>query len=305
LVSFLQSSVISISQEIRNFYWLGGILLKDILSVKDLSFSYHQSSTPALHNISFSVYENEWLAICGHNGSGKSTLAKLLNGLLLPKEGYIKLGSDLKLSEETIWHFREKAGMVFQNPDNQFVGTTVKDDVAFGLENRGIPREEMEQRIEDSLRAVNMIDFLDQEPHHLSGGQKQRIAIAGILAVQPKIIILDEATSMLDPKGREEVTETMKELMKNHNVTIISITHEIEEMVNADRMIVLSKGELYAEGTPYSVFQRGEELKKVGLDLPFSVKISSHLINRGFPLPKVYLSKEELVDALWSLNLKM
>ncbi|MEH7413919.1 energy-coupling factor ABC transporter ATP-binding protein [Neobacillus drentensis] len=272
---------------------------KSIVSLKGVSFQYDTQERYALKNVSFDIYEGEWLAIVGHNGSGKSTMAKLLNGLQFPQEGEITIDT-LKLNEETIWDVRKKIGMVFQNPDNQFVGTTVQDDVAFGLENNGVPREEMVHRVEDSLKRVKMDQFLYQEPHHLSGGQKQRVAIAGVLALRPAIIILDEATSMLDPRGREEVLETVRMLKQENSLTVISITHDLEEAAKADRIIVMNSGEVFREGTPEEIFAMDEQLIKLGLDIPFSVKMSKAFRENGITLSKHYLSEEELVTELWT-----
>lgn len=272
---------------------------KPLVQLEHVSFQYDVDAGYALRDVSFEIYEGEWLAIVGHNGSGKSTLAKLLNGLQFPKEGTIKV-SGMLLTEETVWETRKQIGMVFQNPDNQFVGTTVQDDVAFGLENNGIPREEMVERVNTSLEKVKMAHFLDQEPHHLSGGQKQRVAIAGVIALRPSIIILDEATSMLDPRGREEVLETVRELKKDHKMTVISITHDLEEAAKADRILVMNKGELYREGSPEEIFQMDEELVKLGLDIPFPVKMSKVLRGEGISLSRHFLSEEELVAELWT-----
>lgn len=277
---------------------------KLLVSIKNVSFSYDPQQSPALNNISFDIYEGEWLAIVGHNGSGKSTLAKLLNGLQFPQEGSISV-CGITLSEETVWDIRKNVGMVFQNPDNQFVGTTVRDDVAFGLENHGVPREVMVERVQNSLEKVKMETFLNQEPHHLSGGQKQRVAIAGVLALQPAIIILDEATSMLDPRGRAEVIETVRELKSKENITVISITHDLEEAAKADRIIVMNRGQLYREGTPEEIFQMDEELIQLGLDIPFPVKMSKKLRENGIGLFKSYLTEEELVTELWTSHSKM
>ncbi|MEH7442698.1 energy-coupling factor ABC transporter ATP-binding protein [Bacillus sp. JJ1122] len=277
---------------------------KLLVSIKDVSFSYDGQYAPALNNISFDIFEGEWLAIVGHNGSGKSTLAKLLNGLQFPQEGSISV-CGITLSEDTVWDVRKNVGMVFQNPDNQFVGTTVQDDVAFGLENHGVPRELMVERVQNSLEKVKMGTFLNQEPHHLSGGQKQRVAIAGVLALQPSIIILDEATSMLDPRGRAEVIETVRELKSRENITVISITHDLEEAAKADRILVMNKGKLYREGTPEEIFQMDEELIKLGLDIPFPVKMSKIMRDKGIGLSKSYLTEEELVTELWTSHSKM
>ncbi|WP_153125715.1 energy-coupling factor ABC transporter ATP-binding protein [Peribacillus tepidiphilus] len=274
----------------------------ELVHVDQVSFTYEGQDQPALRDVSFKVWEGEWLAIVGHNGSGKSTLAKLLNGLQYPQSGRITVKGQ-ELTEASVWEIRKEIGMVFQNPDNQFVGTTVQDDVAFGLENIGVDRETMVERVMDALRKVKMDSFLNQEPHHLSGGQKQRVAIAGVLALQPSIIILDEATSMLDPRGREEVLETVRELKKNKALTVISITHDLEEAAKADRIIVMNKGQLYREGTPSEIFKMDEELTALGLDIPFSVKLTKALQDIGFDLSDRYLSQEELVKELCTLHL--
>jgi energy-coupling factor transport system ATP-binding protein len=276
---------------------------KDIVTVKDISYKYSDESHFALNQVSLSVYEGEWLAIVGHNGSGKSTLAKILNGLIMPISGSVEI-LGIPLTEETVWDIRKHVGMVFQNPDNQFVGTTVKDDVAFGLENMGVPREEMVKRVVEALKLVKMEAFLDQEPHHLSGGQKQRVAIAGVLALAPSIIIFDEATSMLDPVGRNEVLETVRKLKEEKKISVISITHDLEEASKADRIIVLNKGKVYAEGKPSEIFALDEKLLELGLDIPFPVKLSKFLRDRGLPISKNHLSDEEVVNELWTLYSK-
>lgn len=263
---------------------------------------YEDQQTKALDNVSFQIKEGEWVAIVGHNGSGKSTLAKLLNGLYFTKEGSIRIG-DIIISEETVWDARKRVGMVFQNPDNQFVGTTVKDDVAFGLENNAIPREEMHKRVEAALEKVNMLSFLDQEPHHLSGGQKQRVAIAGVIALKPSIIVLDEATSMLDPQGRQEVLDLIKEL-KQENMTVISITHDLDEAARADRIIIMNKGQVYQEGKPSEIFQLEKELIEIGLDIPFAIRLRSGLEAQGIQVDKITLTEEELVTELWTSHFK-
>jgi energy-coupling factor transport system ATP-binding protein len=279
-------------------------LTETILEVNDLSFRYRENAEWALKDVSFSVKQGEWFAIVGHNGSGKSTMAKILNGLLIPQNGTVTVGS-VALSEETIWDVRKEIGMVFQNPDNQFVGATVKDDVAFGLENNGISTDEMLVRVEEAMKLVNMSAYENQEPHHLSGGQKQRVAIAGIIAVRPSIIVLDEATSMLDPIGRKEVLETVRQLKEQQNLTIISITHDLEEVAAADRGIVMNKGRLFAEGTPNEIFALGDKLTTIGLDLPFAAKLSQSLKQGGFPISNIHITDEDLVKDLWTLYSKM
>jgi energy-coupling factor transport system ATP-binding protein len=276
--------------------------LKKLITIEDLHFRYHDDADWNLKGINLSIYEGEWLAIVGHNGSGKSTLAKHLNGLLVPQKGTVAIEGFYTNKADDMWEIRRRVGMVFQNPDNQFVGTSVRDDVAFGLENIGVPRKEMVERITSSIEKVKMAAFLDQEPHHLSGGQKQRVAIAGIIALMPSLIVLDEATSMLDPMGRKEVIELVRELNRKEKITVISITHDLEEAAKADRIIVMNKGKLIDEGTPKDVFQKGEKLQEIGLDLPFSIKLKNMLKKRGILLEEEYLTQEELVEALWTLN---
>ncbi len=279
--------------------------MAELIQVNDVYFRYNEDAEDAVKGVSLSVFSGEWLAIVGHNGSGKSTLAKLLNGLLHPYAGTIAVAGFLTDHEKHIWEIRRRVGVVFQNPDNQFVGTTVLDDVAFGLENNGIPRDEMLARIEDSLEKVKMTKFLKHEPHRLSGGQKQRVAIASVIALKPEIIILDEATSMLDPRGRKEVIDVVKELNEKENITIISITHDLEEAMLADRMIVMNRGEKVLEGEPAQLFaMHGERLKAYQLDLPFSIQLKEKLSERGIALSGQSLTHEELVDELWKLTLK-
>ncbi|UAL52471.1 energy-coupling factor ABC transporter ATP-binding protein [Bacillus sp. CMF21] len=275
-----------------------------IIHVNDVTFRYHEEDErPALNSVSLSVIKGEWLAVVGHNGSGKSTLARVLNGLILPQKGNV-IVNGITLNEDSVWEIRKQIGMVFQNPDNQFVGTTVKDDVAFGLENHGVPREVMKKRVEWATHKVKMEAFLDQEPHHLSGGQKQRVAIAGVIAVQPQIIILDEATSMLDPQGRKEVMETVRELKDQGIVTVISITHDLEEASKADRIVVMNGGEKFAEGTPETIFKLDQKLVEIGLDLPFPYRVSMKLREAGVNLTSNHLDEESLVNELWILHSK-
>lgn len=277
-------------------------MAKRLIEAEGLYFRYEEGSDWVIEGVDFSVYEGEWLAVVGHNGSGKSTLAKMLNGLLLPDKGDILVEGFSTAAEEEVWEVRRRVGLVFQNPDNQFVGTTVRDDIAFGMENRGIPREEMVRRIDESIRKVNMADFLMNEPHRLSGGQKQRVAIAGILAVQPSIVILDEATSMLDPKGRKEVLETVGQLNREEGITVISITHDLSEVLLANRICVMNQGKLINSGKPHEAFRNGDELRHIGLDLPFSVKLRQKLVEAGIPISEKAISEEDLVEELWTLR---
>ncbi len=278
--------------------------MEPIIELGKINYKYQPDDPrPALKDISFTIKQGEWIAIIGHNGSGKSTLAKTINGLLLPESGIVKVGNQT-LNEENIWSIRQMVGMVFQNPDNQFVGSTVEDDVAFGLENQGIPREEMVIRVQDALEKVRTIDFAKREPARLSGGQKQRVAIAGVVALRPDIIILDEATSMLDPEGREEVISTIKKIKDESNLTVISITHDIDEAANANRILVMKQGELVNEGTPEQIFSAGPELINLGLDLPFPEKLKSALKQRGIDVPSEYMTEERMVEWLWTSVLK-
>lgn len=280
--------------------------MADILSLHEVTYSYspeEEEGRKAAESISFSVNDGEWIAIVGHNGSGKSTMAKLMNGLLFPQSGEVRVLGET-LNEENLWEIRSQMGMVFQNPDNQFVGATVQDDVAFALENNGVPFNDMVVRVHESLAQVKMEKFLDSEPHHLSGGQKQRVAIAGALALKPRILILDEATSMLDPQGREEVLSTVRRLREETHLTVLSITHDLEEALLADRIIVMNNGHKYAEGTPQEIFSRGEELVGLGLDLPFAMKMGNLLRANGLEINSEHMSEEELVSDVWTSNFK-
>lgn len=280
-----------------------GVTMKPIIEINQIEFSYQEEATPALKDISFSIKKGEWVAIVGHNGSGKSTLAKAINGLHLPQKGTVTVGG-MTLSEESVWDVRRMVGMVFQNPDNQFVGATVEDDVAFGLENQGIERSEMQRRVQDALEKVKMQEFATREPARLSGGQKQRVAIAGVVALRPDIIILDEATSMLDPEGRDDVIATIRKIKEESDLTVISITHDIDEAASANRILVMRDGELYQEGTPDEIFSAGPELVSLGLDLPFPEKLKSALKDRGINVPANYLDEEGMMDWLWTSVLK-
>lgn len=273
--------------------------MKPIIELKNIKFSYEpEEQAMALNDVSFTIQKGEWVAIIGHNGSGKSTLAKTINGLLLPQGGSVKVDG-MALNEENVWEIRKRVGMVFQNPDNQFVGSTVEDDVAFGMENQGIPREDMLLRVEDALAQVRMLDFKQREPARLSGGQKQRVAIAGVVALSPEIIILDEATSMLDPEGREEVIETIQKIKEKNHLTVLSITHDIDEAARANRVLVMRQGQLVQEGTPEEIFSEGPKLIGLGLDLPFPEKLKAELKKRGIQVPATYLTEEGMVDWLW------
>lgn len=271
--------------------------MSKIVELKNISFRYEEDGPSVIKNMSLEIDADKTTAIIGHNGSGKSTIAKLMNGLLAPDEGEI-IVDGTKLTEETVWDIRRDIGMVFQNPDNQFVGTTVRDDVAFGMENRGFPRELMEKRIDDSLHSVRMEAYMDQEPHRLSGGQKQRVAIAGVIALQPKVMILDEATVMLDPLGREEMIQTINELREVEKLTLIMVTHDLEEIIKADHVIVLNKGEIWDQGTPLDVLSRGDELKEIGLDIPFTIALAKLLQQSGLAINEHVLTNEQLLAEL-------
>ena len=274
--------------------------MKSIIDVKNLSFRYKESQEYYdVKDITFHVKRGEWLSIVGHNGSGKSTTVRLIDGLLEAESGEIVIDGQ-RLTEENIWNIRRQIGMVFQNPDNQFVGATVEDDVAFGLENQGLSRQEMKKRVEEALDLVRMLNFKKPEPARLSGGQKQRVAIAGVVALRPAILILDEATSMLDPEGRRELIETVKGIRKDYDMTIISITHDLEEVAMSDRVLVLKKGEIDSTSSPRELFSRSD-LDQIGLDDPFSNQLKHSLSQNGYDLPENYLTESELEDKLWEL----
>ncbi|MFC0424413.1 energy-coupling factor ABC transporter ATP-binding protein [Lactiplantibacillus plajomi] len=277
--------------------------MSPIIDVQHLNYRYPQQPETALtlRDVSFSVAAGEWVAIVGHNGSGKSTLAKNLNGLLAPVSGTVTVDGQV-LSEETVWEIRKKIGMVFQNPDNQFVGATVADDVAFGLENQGVPRDEMLARVEQALKQVNMQEFATREPARLSGGQKQRVALAGMIAARPRILILDEATSMLDPRGRAEVLATIRQMKADGQLTVLSITHDIDEAASANRIIVVNDGEVKEEGTPAEIFRHGENLIKMGLDMPYAERLKAALKRQGVQVPATYLTEKGMADWLWQLR---
>ena len=275
-------------------------MTQPVISIKNIHFNYQDQDTrEALSDVSLDVYEGEWLAIIGHNGSGKSTLAKMMNGLLEASSGEIYIDAQL-LTEDTVYEARRKVGMVFQNPDNQFVGTTVEDDIAFGLENIGMPRDEMVRKINTSLEMVRMTKFKEKEPARLSGGQKQRVAIAGMIALAPKVVILDEATSMLDPQGRFEVISTIQQLHKDKGITVISITHDLDEAAQADRVLLMEGGKVNRIGKPSEIFEMGTALVDKGLDVPFSEKLKAILKEKGMNVPNEYLDEEGLVEWLWT-----
>ena len=274
--------------------------MKSIIDVKNLSFRYKESQEYYdVKDNTFHVKRGEWLSIVGHNGSGKSTTVRLIDGLLEAESGEIVIDGQ-RLTEENVWDIRRQIGMVFQNPDNQFVGATVEDDVAFGLENQGLSRQEMKKRVEEALDLAGMLDFKKREPARLSGGQKQRVAIAGVVALRPAILILDEATSMLDPEGRRELIETVKGIRKDYDMTVISITHDLEEVAMSDRVLVMKKGSIESTSSPRELFSRND-LDQIGLDDPFSNQLKHSLSQNGYDLPENYLTESELEDKLWEL----
>ena len=274
--------------------------MKSIIDIKNLSFRYKENQKYYdVKDITFHVKRGEWLSIVGHNGSGKSTTVGLIDGLLEAESGEIVIDGQ-RLTEENVWNIRRQIGMVFQNPDNQFVGATVEDDVAFGLENQGLSRQEMKKRVEEALDLVGMLDFKKREPARLSGGQKQRVAIAGVVALRPAILILDEATSMLDPEGRRELIETVKGIRKDYDMTVISITHDLEEVAMSDRVLVMKKGSIESTSSPIELFSRND-LDQIGLDDPFANQLKNSLSQNGYDLPGNYLTESELEDKLWEL----
>ena len=256
----------------------------------------------AIDGVDIDVPQGSFVAILGHNGSGKSTLAKHMNAILVPTGGTMWVdGRDTKDPNE-LWNIRQSAGMVFQNPDNQIIGTVVEEEVGFGPENLGVPTDEIWKRVENSLRAVGMLERRKDSPNKLSGGQKQRVAIAGVIAMEPKCIVLDEPTAMLDPNGRKEVIEAVEQLRNEKNVTVILITHYMEEVIDADQVFVMDEGHVVMHGTPKEIFSRVDELKKYRMDVPQVTMLADALIQKGVPLPKGILRREELVDALCQLS---
>ena len=274
--------------------------MTNIIEVKDLKYKYNEAdATYTLNGVSFHVKQGEWLSIIGHNGSGKSTTVRLIDGLLEAESGDIVIAGD-KLTVDNVWEKRRQIGMVFQNPDNQFVGATVEDDVAFGLENQGIPLEEMQERVHQALELVGMSDFKKREPARLSGGQKQRVAIAGVVALRPNIIILDEATSMLDPEGRLDLIRTVKDIKDHYDMTVISITHDLDEVALSDRVIVMKEGEVESISRPEELFMR-KDLQALDLNQPFTADLADQLRHKGLEVPDRYFTEEELEETLWEL----
>lgn len=277
---------------------------ENIIEIKNVTYTYEPDEEditnpePTLKDINLTVKKGEFVAILGHNGSGKSTLAKLTNAILIPDEGQVIIDGIDTRDENRINDVRRKVGMVFQNPDNQIVATIVEDDVAFGPENLGVEPKEIRKRVDEALKSVAMYDFRLREPHKLSGGQKQRVAIAGVIAMQTDCIVLDEPTAMLDPKGREEVFETVRKLNREMGITVLFVTHFMDEAVRADRVVVIDSGRVYLDGTPRNVFSQTEKLKRCGLDVPQSTELCHILNKKGIHLPKDILNEDECVEAL-------
>ncbi|MFT4147167.1 MAG: energy-coupling factor transporter ATPase [Mobilitalea sp.] len=282
----------------------------EMIKVKDLSFEYIrrdeegnvESIHKAIDNVSLDVKKGDFIAVLGANGSGKSTLAKHINAILYPTAGSVWVNGMNTTEDKNLWDIRQKAGMVFQNPDNQIIATVVEEDVGFGPENLGVPTEEIWQRVEKSLEAVGMLEFRHMSPNKLSGGQKQRVAIAGIMAMKPECIILDEPTAMLDPNGRKEVIATVRELNEKENVTVILITHHMDEVIYADKVFVMEKGHVVMEGTPREIFSRVEEIKRYRLDVPQVTELAYELKKEGLNIPKGILTVEELIAAIETLK---
>ena len=280
--------------------------MKKMVQTDDLIFEYAKrdeegnviGSYRAIDQVNLEVEEGQFIAVLGHNGSGKSTLAKHLNAILVPTEGTVWVDGTNTSDPNELWNVRQSAGMVFQNPDNQIIGTVVEEDVGFGPENLGVPTDEIWQRVEDSLKAVGMISYRHHSPNKLSGGQKQRVAIAGVIAMKPRCIVLDEPTAMLDPNGRKEVLRTVEELRKKEKVTVILITHYMEEVIDADKVFVMDHGHVVMEGTPREIFSQVDTLKKYRLDVPQVTMLAYELKKRGLELPDGILRTEELVEAL-------
>lgn len=275
-----------------------------IIEVQNLTFEYtsEEAVHRAIEDFNVDISKGEFVAIIGHNGSGKSTLSKNLNAILVPTRGDVLVGGMNTRDDDKLWDIRQTAGMVFQNPDNQIVATIVEEDVAFGCENLGIEQKEIRRRVDDALKSVDMYEFRERQPHLLSGGQKQRVAIAGIIAMRPECIIFDEATAMLDPSGRKEVMSTIKKLNKEYNITVLHITHFMEEAVEADRVVVMEKGKKILEGSPRQVFSHVDELKKIGLDVPYMTDLSKRLLAQGIDLRPDILTVDEMVGELCRLK---
>ncbi len=267
-----------------------------IIKTENLTFQYEDSKKKVLENFDLTIEKGKFTALLGHNGSGKSSLAKLFNGILLPEGGKVYVAGMDTQNEELLLDIRKSCGLVFQNPDNQLIASIIEDDVAFAPENLGVPSDEIRQRVDDALKCVGMYEYRMRSPHHLSGGQKQRVAIAGIVAMRPSVIVLDEPTAMLDPKGRKEVVETIQRLNRDYGITSILITHNMDEAALADRIVVIEKGKILLDGTPQEIFSEYEILKKTGLDVPQITALSYELHKAGFPIDSCILSVDEFVE---------
>ncbi|KOA19870.1 energy-coupling factor transporter ATP-binding protein EcfA1 [Clostridium homopropionicum DSM 5847] len=280
-------------------------MIQNMIECKNLIYKYdkqNEDSKIAVNGVNLDIKKGEFLVVLGHNGSGKSTLSKHMNALLIPSEGIVLVDKLDTANEENVWKIRNKAGMVFQNPDNQIVATIVEEDVAFGPENLGVDPSEIRVRVDDSLKKVNMYEYRKHAPHLLSGGQKQRVAIAGILAMRPECIVFDEPTAMLDPSGRREVINTIKDVNKRYGITIVLITHYMEEAVEADRIVVMDKGKIVMEGTPREIFSKVSMMKEIGLDVPQVTELSYELKNNGINISSDILTIDEMVNALCQLK---
>lgn len=279
--------------------------MANLVEVEHLKFTYSDAKKPVLSDVSFMLPRGQWTSLIGHNGSGKSTITRLLDGLISPDDDHSQIVVDgIKLSPDTLWQVRDKIGIVFQNPDNQFVGATVEDDVAFGLENRQVPLPDMKKKVAWSLAQVGMSDYAGSEPQLLSGGQKQRVAMAGIIALQPQLIILDEATSMLDPAGRKQLLNLVRQLQQKEHLTVLAVTHDLNEANSADQVLVLSGGQIQAAGKPATIFADSEQINKLGLELPFVYQIKAALAEQGINIAREIDNEEKLVSALCRLNSK-
>ena len=282
--------------------------LENIIEISGLHFSYKNEedeySAEVLKGIDLKIKKGEFVAVLGHNGSGKSTLAKHINAILLPTEGKVLVDGIDTSDESRLFELRQRAGMVFQNPDNQIVSSVVEEDVAFALENLGVPYDEMRKRVDDSLKAVNMYDYRLHSPSQLSGGQKQRIAIAGIIAMQPKCIILDEPTAMLDPQGRKEVMATIKKMNREQGITIVLITHYMDEAAQCDRIVVMDKGRIVLDDVPRAVFSHVEKVKEIGLDVPQVTELAWELRKAGFDISQEIITEDECIVAIQKLFTK-
>lgn len=277
--------------------------MDNLVEVKHLKFTYSDANAPVLTDVSFTLPRGRWSALIGPNGSGKSTITRLLDGLINPDDGNSKIVIDgLSLKPDTLWQIKDKIGIVFQNPDNQFVGATVEDDVAFGLENRQIPLPAMKKQVAWALAQVGMSAYAGSEPQLLSGGQKQRVAMAGIIALQPQLIILDEATSMLDPAGRKQLLGLVRQLQRKEELTVLAVTHDLNEANTADQVLVLNKGQILAQDKPAAIFADGEQITRLGLELPFVYQVKAALAKRGLNIAREIDNEAKLVSALCQLN---